>query len=118
MVRAVLLCCAILGQDRTPASTSASVAPADLKSYEVARRQAGRDASAHVRLALWCEAHGLTAERMEHLRQAAALDPRNAVARGLMGLVDYKGKWERPEAVQKHVHTDADYQNLIREYLD
>ena len=56
MVRAVLLCCAILGQDRTPASTSASAAPADRKSYEAARGQAGRDASAQVRLALWCEA--------------------------------------------------------------
>ena len=118
MVRAVLLCCAILGQDRTPASTSASAAPADRKSYEAARGQAGRDASAQVRLALWCEAHGLTKERMQHLAQAAALDPRNAVARGLMGLLDYKGQWERPEAVQKHVQKDADYQNLIREYLD
>jgi hypothetical protein len=116
MINAVFMCCAILGQNAAPASTPA--APADLKAYEAARSQAGPDAHGQVRLALWCEAHGLTKERLEHLARAAALDPRNALVRGLMGLVDHRGKWERPEAVQKQVQTDSDYQKLVREYLD
>ncbi len=38
---------------------------ADRSAYESARKEAGRDAQAHVRLALWCEAHGLGSERIE-----------------------------------------------------
>ena len=39
----------------------------DLETYQAARAKAGKSADAHVRLALWCEAHGLSAERMKHL---------------------------------------------------
>ena len=44
------------GLDAGPATTD-----------EAALAQVGRDADAHVRLALWCEAHGLSAERLKHL---------------------------------------------------
>src|SRR5262249_53039440 len=74
-------------------------APADRADYEAVRVKAGRDAKAQIRLALWCEAHGLSAERMKHLALAVLYDPSNALARGLMGLVAYRGEWERPEAV-------------------
>ena len=60
--------------------------------YEQARKDAGRDAAAHVRLALWCESHGMSAERMKHLAMAVLYDPSNALARGLMGLVAYQGQ--------------------------
>src|SRR5947208_16742090 len=73
--------------------------PDDLKAYESARAQAGRDPEAHVKLALWCEAHGLGPERLTHLAMAVVIDPANATARGLMGLVPYRGKWEAPERV-------------------
>ena len=53
----------------------------DLTGYQ-ARKKAGRDAKAQVRLALWCEAHGLTAERLKHLSLAVLYDPANALARG------------------------------------
>jgi tetratricopeptide (TPR) repeat protein len=114
MATAVLLICAMIGQNGTPAPG----APADFKAYEAAKGNAGRNANAHVELALWCEAHGLTRERTEHLAQAVALEPRNVIARGLMGLVAYQGKWERAQDVEKQVQSDPAYQDLIREYLD
>ena len=76
-----------------------ALSPADLAAYQAADSKAGRDAGAHVRLSLWCEARGLTAERLKHLSLAVLYDPANALARGLMGLVAYRDKWERPDAV-------------------
>ncbi len=77
---------------------------------------AGRDAGAQVRLALWCEAHGLERERVRHLAVAVLADPSNAMARGLMGLVEYGGKWRRPEAVAEAVRADVEHADLLAEY--
>ena len=55
---------------------------------------------------------------MKHLALAVALDPSNALARGLSGLVSYHGKWEKPAEVLEQIKTDRAYQSLIREYLD
>jgi hypothetical protein len=90
----------------------------DRPAYEQARKEAGRDAQAHVRLALWCEAHGMTAERMKHLALAVMYDPSNALARGLMGLIAYQGKWGRPDDVGKRIQDDPAYRRLIEEYLE
>ena len=68
--------------------------------------QAGRSPEAQVRLALWCEAHGLTAERLHHLTLAVLADPKNAAARGLMGLVSHDGRWQRPEVVADRAKAD------------
>ena len=73
----------------------------DIAAYTEAAAQAGKNADAHVRLALWCEAHGMTAERLKHLALAVLYDPANTLARGLMGLVAYRGKWERPDEVSR-----------------
>src|SRR4051794_38708451 len=74
--------------------------PADLaRAYQEARSKAGRSPDEQVRLALWCEAHGLTAERLNHLALAVLADPKHAAARGLMGLVSVDGRFQRPEAV-------------------
>jgi hypothetical protein len=73
--------------------------PADLAEYEAAKAWVGRDADAQVRLALWCEAHGLQAERVKHLVRAVLVDPKNATARGLMGLVAFRGQWNPPDKV-------------------
>jgi Pretoxin HINT domain len=117
MLGTLLVCCAFLGAGR-----GEGVAPvgslADRPAYEQARKEAGRDAGAHVRLALWCEAHGMTAERMKHLALAVMYDPTNALARGLMGLVTYKGKWGSPEDVGKMIQDDPSYRRLIEEYLE
>jgi hypothetical protein len=82
----------------------------------VARARAGRDPAAHVKLALWCEAHGLSAERMKHLAIAVLTDPKNATARGLMGLVDFRGRWERPEAVSAKIQSDEALAAKLAEY--
>ena len=71
-----------------------------------------------MRLALWCEAHGLTAERVKHLALAVLYEPSNALARGLMGLVAHQGKWERPEQVSQAIENDPARQARKREYLD
>ena len=58
MLSLVLICLGLIAADggATPAE-----GPADRAAYEAAQAKAGHDAKAHVRLALWCEPHGLTA---------------------------------------------------------
>ena len=114
MLHVILVCCAILGDEAKPTAAK----PADLAAYEAARVKAGRNAPGQVQLALWCEAHGLTAERLKHLALAVAYDPANALARGLLGLVADRGKWVRAEQLEKGIDNDPAQRALIREYLD
>ena len=114
MVHAIVLCCAILADGGKPGGPST----ADRVAYQVAAGKAGKNAGAHVRLALWCEAHGLADERTKHLNLAISIDPTNALARGLLGLVTFQGKWEKPDAVKQQLADDAAYQSRFREYLD
>ncbi len=116
MVAIVLVCLGLVaGEEGSPGAPGG---PADVAAYRAASSKAGRDAGAHVRLALWCEAHGMSAERMKHLALAVMYDPSNALARGLMGLVGYKGKWDRPEVVGKRIEDDPARRALVAEYLD
>ena len=89
----------------------------DMAAYEEASARAGRDADAHVKLALWCEAHGLTSERIKHLARAVLSDPGNVTARSLMGLVSFEGKWVRPEKVADALKADPARSAAIDEYL-
>ena len=93
MLHAALICTGLLAALAGDASPS----PQDLKTYEALKLKAGKDAQAQVKLALWCEAHGLDAERLKHLAQAVLADPGNATARGLLGLIGFGGRWESPE---------------------
>ena len=113
MIQAFLICCAMLGDAGKPVEPTA----ADRVAYDAARDKAGKNAAAHVRLALWCEAHGLAVEGKKHLALAAALDPANTLARGLMGLVAFHGKWEQPAQVKQEVQDDPKFQANFREYL-
>ena len=63
------------GDDAAKAATLA-----DLESYKMAADAAGPDPAAQVRLAIWCEAHGLSSERAKHLALAILYDPANALA--------------------------------------
>ena len=113
---ALLACSALLavGPERPP---TPSAAPARRRqAYQEARAQAGRSPDDQVRLALWCEAHGLPAERTKHLALAVLADPRNAAARGLMGLVAHEGRWRRPEAVADQLKADPDRSATLAEY--
>ena len=86
------------------------------RAYDAARSVAGRSPDDQVRLALWCEAHGLDAERARHLAQAALADPAHAAARGLLGLVARGDRWLRPEAVADQAKSDAALAATLAEY--
>jgi hypothetical protein len=111
MTGALLVMIAVLatgpGEDPAP----------DRAAYEAARKHAGGDADAQVRLALWCERHGMTAERMKHLAAAVLTDPSNALARGLLGLVARDGKWERPDDISREAKEDPRRAAIMQEYL-
>ena len=66
----------------------------DLATYGAAARRAGHDAEAHVRLALWCEARGLDADRATpSLSEALRLNPHDACARGVSGQIRQGVSW-------------------------
>jgi hypothetical protein len=117
MMSLLLLCGVVLAADE-PARSDGKPAQADLAVYQEAAARAGHDANAQVKLALWCEAHGLSAERIKHLALATLSDPGNAAARGLLGLVLYRGKWLRPDDVSRQTRDDPARQAILREYLD
>jgi hypothetical protein len=102
MFHAILICLAIGGDGDKTVATSGS----DRVAYEAAAEKAGKNSGAHVRLALWCEAHGLAAERVKHLNLAITLDQGNLLARGLLGQVAFDGKWGKPEQVRKETQND------------
>jgi len=108
MYLALLISCALtqIAPDQPAAE------PPALAQYQALRDAVGRDADAQVKLALWCEAHGLEAERVKHLASAVIANPRHAMARGLLGLVEQKGRWQRPEAIVKQTNVDQ----IIAEY--
>src|SRR5262249_14781341 len=87
-----------------------------LAEYRTAAARIGRDADAQVRLALWCEAHGLEAERFKHLALAVLSKPSHPTARGLMGLVDYQGHWQPPADVAARVEADPVMAARLAEY--
>jgi hypothetical protein len=117
MVAAVLLYSGIFAVAFADPEPAADVPPADLVLYqEVSRGVAARDTDAQVGLALWCEAHGLEAERLKHLALAVLGDPKNPLARGLLGFVEYGGKWKRPEAVADEVKADEALAARLAEY--
>ncbi|MEO6808284.1 MAG: polymorphic toxin-type HINT domain-containing protein, partial [Isosphaeraceae bacterium] len=97
---------------------AASPPSAETSAYQEAKARAGRDPDAHVKLALWCEAHGLQAERLIHLARAVLAEPSHAAARALMGMVAYQGRWEKPEAVADRVQSDAKLAAALAEYND
>ncbi len=94
-----------------------SLSKPDIAAYTEAAAQAGKNADAQVRLALWCEAHGMSAERVKHLALAVLYDPANALARGLSGLVAFRGKWESPDQVSRALQDDPEEKARIKEYL-
>ena len=114
MVHILLICCVMLGDDAKPSATTAN----DRVAYEAAVKKAGQNPAEHVKLALWCEAHGMPTERAKHLKLAVALEPGNSLARGLMGLVAFKGAWAKPDQVEQETQNDSKFQAIFREYLD
>jgi hypothetical protein len=112
MFSAIFLTLALVGAD------DAAVTRPSLETYRAAQAKAGKNGEAQVKLALWCEAHGLSAERLKHLSLAVLYDPGNTLARGLMGMVAHGGKWERPDQVSRTVQDDPAQKARLREYLE
>jgi hypothetical protein len=115
MLLACLLSCAFLGPG-APGATEPPANPA-LDAYQVTRVKAGKSADAQIRLALWCEGRGLTAERIKHLSLAILYDPGDVLAHGLLGLVAFQGKWQLPDQVDRTVRNDPTKQAQIQDYL-
>jgi hypothetical protein len=88
----------------------------DLKTYEALKAKAGRDSQAQVKLALWCEVRGLNAERVKHLALAVLSDPKNVTARGLLGLVEFGGRWETTERARERIKADDALGAKLAEY--
>ncbi len=116
MLATMLLSACVLAAS-APAADPPAEAPR-LRAYEQARAAAGHDADAQVKLALWCEAHGLSAERIKHLTLATLADPSNLVAHGLLGLIQYHGKWQRPDQISRDAQQDAARKAVLDEYLE
>jgi hypothetical protein len=116
MFSAILVSVACVALEPSGGVAGRRVEPEAMAAYEAARAKAGRDAEAHVRLALWCEAHGLQAERWRHLAIAVLADPAHATARGLLGLVAYRGGWRSPEDVSARIGSDASYSAALASY--
>lgn len=116
MISALVVTCAMGFVGDAPAAPKPS--PADFAAYQAARDAIGRDADAHVMLALWCESRGMNAERTALLNRAVLLDPANARARGLLGFVEHEGKWLRPDQVAKAIEESPERQAVLQEYLE
>ncbi len=86
------------------------------REYEAAVIRTSSDAAAQVRLALWCEANGLTTECKIHLEQALKADPSHPTARGLLGLVDDGGRLARPDEITRRIQSDSALSQLLSEY--
>jgi hypothetical protein len=118
MTGRLLIAMAMLAAGQGQDAAQVADRPPDRAAYEAARREAGRGAEGQIRLALWCEAHGMTAERARHLAAAVLQDPSNALARGLMGLVAHGSKWLRPEEVARQAGDDPGREAVMQEYLE
>jgi hypothetical protein len=89
---------------------------ADLRSFEAARVEAGKDPAKLVRLALWCDAHGLPDQRRAALEEVVRIDPSHTAARGLLNQVSYQRRWEAPEAVSRQMRADEALMAKLAEY--
>jgi hypothetical protein len=116
MIATILLSCTLL--TGAPGPGDPPPLAEDLAAYHAASEKAGRNADAQVKLALWCEAHGLDAERLKHLTLATFIDPMNAAARGLLGLVSQGGKWLRADEAARRAADDPARTAALREYLE
>jgi len=117
MFSALLACVACLAAGLPgPVAAESQGKTSAFAAYQEARARSGRDPNAHVRLALWCERHGLATERQKHLAIAVLKNPAHAAARGLMGSVASRGEWHSPEAIRDKMKADEQKSESLAEY--
>ncbi|HVP11803.1 MAG TPA: HEAT repeat domain-containing protein [Phycisphaerae bacterium] len=68
-------------------------APSPWKVYEEKNKECPNTAAGHYALAEWCDGHGLSSERVEHLKTVIKLDPEHVAARRDLGYVKKDGAW-------------------------
>jgi hypothetical protein len=97
----------------------ASGVPSDLdwQTYRDTKARAGRDAHAHLRLALWCGERGMAAERRRHLATALVIAPNDSTARALLGYVREDGQWRKRPADEDGDAASLDSLPKRSEYL-
>src|SRR5262249_39054972 len=88
----------------------------EASAYEAAAAKAGRSASAHIRLASWCELHGMHVERHKHLGIALELEPENPAVHGLLGQVFEGGEWRTAQAVTEDYRLDGKGKTTLASY--
>ena len=88
----------------------------DLEAYESRPGRDGQDADAQVRLALWCEAHGMPAERLKHLGLAVSDNSSHALARTI-GPSSYDSEWKSPDQLTSELADDVARKARVDEYL-
>jgi hypothetical protein len=93
-----------------------SPTPEELSAYQAAAAKAGESVAAHIRLASWCELHGMQVERHKHLGIALELAPENPAVHGLLGQVSDNGEWRMPQAVVEDYLTDAKAKTNLATY--
>jgi hypothetical protein len=113
MTAVALVCAGLLAH---PSNLTSRRPVTHLEAYEKASAGVGRDARAQVDLALWCESHGLAAQRAKHLALAVLIDPKNAAARGLLGMVSYRDRWQSPAALADRIAADERLSARLAEY--
>ena len=92
MVQIALVCAGLLVAQAGGQPASAH----DLKAYEALKAKAGKDPQAQVKLALWCEAHGLNSERLKHLAHAVLADASAVGGRSLRFAARHRDPRRRP----------------------
>jgi hypothetical protein len=117
MISTLLVCGACLAAEPVAYGTKQLQSKTQiLAAYEQARASVGRDVDGHVRLALWCEQNGLSSEWLKHLTIAVLTDPAHAGARGLLGLVAFRGQWRSPEEIRARLRADRTVSDSLDEY--
>lgn len=115
MIAVLCLSLTLIGQ--TPVDSKPKpLDPDEIKrEYKDKASAAGRDASQHVLLALWCEARGLKSERVKHLVLAVHYDPLDASARGLIGQI-FQKEWLNPDTAAERMRADQTLAKKLADY--
>jgi hypothetical protein len=82
--------------------------PSPWKVYEEKAKECPSTAAGHWALAQWCEEHGLSAERVEHLKKVIKLDTEHAGAREELGYVKVDRAWVKARATSGPSDEDAE----------
>jgi hypothetical protein len=114
---AILLLLALITADDAPLPPLA-IRPEERNAFEGEKIAAGKDARRLIKLAMWAESKGLAEDRDALLKQAAAIDPGQDSAMGLLGRVAQGGKFQSPDEAGRAIRLEASQAARLAEYAD